>query len=65
MKYTASMEGELDEIEDGKVEWRVAMAEFYNAFHQEPGTRRANHDGHQAHGGADGPDLREVRQAAW
>jgi len=30
--YTARMEEELDEIEDGKIEWRVAMAEFYKRF---------------------------------
>jgi DNA topoisomerase I len=29
VKYTARMEEELDEIEDGKIDWRVAMSEFY------------------------------------
>jgi DNA topoisomerase-1 len=29
VKYTARMEEELDEIEDGKMDWRQAMAEFY------------------------------------
>ncbi|MBV9266813.1 MAG: type I DNA topoisomerase [Acidobacteriaceae bacterium] len=32
VKYTARMEEELDEIEDGKLEWRAAMAEFYDRF---------------------------------
>jgi DNA topoisomerase-1 len=32
VKYTARMEEELDDIEDGKIEWRVAMGEFYNRF---------------------------------
>jgi DNA topoisomerase-1 len=32
VKYTARMEEELDDIEDGKVEWRVAMGEFYSRF---------------------------------
>jgi DNA topoisomerase I len=32
VRYTARMEEELDEIEDGKVEWRTAMAEFYDRF---------------------------------
>ncbi len=32
VKYTARMEEELDEIEEGKVEWRVAMADFYDRF---------------------------------
>jgi DNA topoisomerase-1 len=33
--YTARMEQELDEIEDGKLEWRVAMAEFYGRFQKD------------------------------
>jgi len=32
VKYTARMEEELDEIEEGKVDWRAAMAEFYEKF---------------------------------
>ena len=32
VKYTARMEEELDEIEEGKLEWRAAMAEFYDRF---------------------------------
>jgi len=32
VKYTARMEEELDEIEDGKLEWRVAMSDFYSRF---------------------------------
>ena len=32
VKYTARMEEELDEIEEGKVEWRTAMADFYDRF---------------------------------
>ncbi len=30
--YTAHMEQELDEIEEGKMEWRDALAEFYEKF---------------------------------
>jgi len=30
--YTARMEEELDEIEDGKLDWRAALAEFYEKF---------------------------------
>jgi len=30
--YTARMEGELDAIEEGKMDWRVAMSEFYERF---------------------------------
>ncbi len=29
VKYTARMEQELDEIEEGKLDWRTAMADFY------------------------------------
>jgi DNA topoisomerase I len=35
VKYTARMEEELDEIEDGKLDWRVAMAEFYDRFEKD------------------------------
>ena len=33
--YTARMEEELDEIEEGKLDWRVAMAEFYEKFERD------------------------------
>jgi DNA topoisomerase-1 len=32
VKYTARMEEELDEIEEGKLDWRAAMGEFYGKF---------------------------------
>jgi DNA topoisomerase-1 len=32
VRYTARMEQELDEIEEGKIDWREAMAEFYSRF---------------------------------
>jgi DNA topoisomerase-1 len=32
VRYTARMEQELDEIEEGKVDWREAMAGFYSRF---------------------------------
>ena len=35
VKYTARMEEELDEIEDGRVEWRTAMADFYDRFQKD------------------------------
>ncbi len=35
VKYTARMEEELDEIEDGKIDWRQAMAEFYERFQKD------------------------------
>jgi DNA topoisomerase I len=35
VRYTARMEEELDEIEEGKIDWRVAMAEFYQRFEKD------------------------------
>jgi DNA topoisomerase-1 len=35
VKYTARMEEELDEIEEGKLPWRDAMAEFYDRFQKD------------------------------
>lgn len=32
VRYTARLEEELDEIEEGKLDWRQAMAEFYEKF---------------------------------
>src|SRR5207244_9862416 len=33
--YTARMEEELDEIEEGKLKWTDALAEFYDKFKQD------------------------------
>src|ERR1700722_1285440 len=33
--YTARMEAELDEIEEGKLDWRIAMSEFYERFQKD------------------------------
>ncbi len=30
--YTARLEGELDAIEEGKIDWRTSMSEFYERF---------------------------------
>jgi DNA topoisomerase-1 len=30
--YTARMEGQLDDIEEGKIDWHIAMGEFYERF---------------------------------
>jgi len=32
VEYTRRMEDALDEIEEGKIDWRLAMQEFYNKF---------------------------------
>ncbi len=61
--YTARMEVELDEIEEGKIDWREAMCGVLRTVPERPGTRRTPHDRHQAHGGAHRRNLREVRQA--
>src|SRR6202043_3674737 len=33
--YTARMEAELDEIEEGKLDWRTAMSDFYQRFEKD------------------------------
>ena len=33
--YTARMEAELDEIEEGKLDWRTAMSDFYERFEKD------------------------------
>ncbi|MEP7352631.1 MAG: type I DNA topoisomerase [Acidobacteriota bacterium] len=33
--YTARMEAQLDDIEDGKIDWRIAMSEFYERFQKD------------------------------
>src|ERR1700688_4184212 len=33
--YTARMEAELDEIEEGKMDWRAAMSDFYEHFQKD------------------------------
>ncbi len=35
VRYTARMEEQLDEIEDGKMDWRASMAEFYDRFQKD------------------------------
>ena len=35
VNYTARMEEDLDNIEDGKIDWRVAMADFYGRFQKD------------------------------
>lgn len=32
VKYTARMEAELDDIEEGRLDWRTALSEFYDKF---------------------------------
>ena len=37
VRYTARMEQELDEIEEGKLDWREAMGDFYERFMKDLG----------------------------
>ncbi|HEU4391297.1 MAG TPA: type I DNA topoisomerase, partial [Blastocatellia bacterium] len=42
VQYTAHMEEELDEIEDGKMGWTEALSEFYGKFTKDLETARQN-----------------------
>ena len=35
VEFTANMEQQLDEVEEGKRDWKNLLAEFYQGFHQE------------------------------
>ncbi len=35
VSYTARMEAELDDIEEGKIDWRMSMSEFYERFQKD------------------------------
>ncbi len=35
VEFTANMESKLDEVEEGKRQWKEVLAEFYVGFHQE------------------------------
>ena len=35
IEFTANMEQQLDDVEDGKRDWKAVMREFYKGFHQE------------------------------
>ena len=35
VEFTANMEKRLDEIEDGKIQWKQVLRDFYGVFHQE------------------------------
>jgi DNA topoisomerase I len=61
--YTARMEEELDEIEEGKLDWRACHGGVLRALRPRSEARRRAHDRHQADGEAHRLDLREVRQA--
>ena len=35
VEFTANMEHRLDEVEEGKLQWKKVLADFYQGFHQE------------------------------
>ncbi len=35
VEFTANMESQLDEVEEGKRQWKSVLADFYGQFHQE------------------------------
>ena len=43
--FTANMEGQLDEIEEGKENWKEVLAQFYQGFEQELKQAEADLDG--------------------
>jgi DNA topoisomerase-1 len=59
VQYTARMEEELDEIETGKIAWRVAIGEFYEKFDKDlkHAEERLDHQAHRGH-------AEEARRAA-
>ena len=52
------MEEELDEIEEGKLDWREAMGEFYERFMKDLENAEDPHDEHQADGKTHRFDVR-------
>ena len=76
VEFTAGMEHQLDEVEEGKLRWKKVLEDFYAGFHQEmqhghqirplrqvpclPGISRMLQ--YKAHRGADAGSLPEVRQ---
>ena len=65
VRYTARMEEELDEIEEGKLDWREAMGEFYERFMKDLEARRRAHDQHQADGKAHRLDRAKSAASRW
>ena len=63
VKYTARMEEELDDIEEGKLDWRVAMAEFYERFEKDLKHAEEHMTDIKRMEEAHRLDVREVRQA--
>ena len=61
--YTARMEEELDEIEEGKLKWTEALAEFYDKFSKDLAQFETVREDGQREGNADRRSVPEVRHA--
>ncbi len=61
--YTARMEEELDEVEDGKLAWTGALTEFYDKFKKDLQVGRARDGGPEGRGHSHRRQMREVREA--
>ena len=59
--FTARMEEELDEIEEGKLPWRESVKEFYQRFEQDLDTPRDEMESYKA-GIPTGTEVREMRR---
>jgi DNA topoisomerase-1 len=44
VEFTSRMEGELDKVEEGSVDWRNLLGEFYPGFHERVEAGEANSD---------------------
>ena len=64
VQYTARLEEELDEIEEGKEKWTDALAEFYKKFEKDLKYAAEAHGKHQAYGEAHGRKVRALRFSA-
>ena len=62
--YTAKLETELDDIEEGTEKWTDLLNGFYGYFEQELEGRRQEDAEHQAHGAGDDGEVRCVRLAS-
>ena len=62
--YTARLEEELDDIEEGKEKWTDLMNGFYDYFVDELKDAGDNDGRHQAHGEEDGREVRSLRLAS-
>ncbi len=63
-EFTARMELDLDQIEDGEIKWTAALHEFYDKFEEDLEYAERAHGKREAHGEGDGPEVRALRRSA-